>query len=71
MTGEAHFRNVAILQAQIKPNVVAANWVDLFVRDIGRLQRAIVARILIVVENDFAIEVFHTFLLAHCKVCTS
>jgi hypothetical protein len=44
--------------------VIAAHRVVLFVRNIGWLQRAIVARVLIVVKDHFTIKVFHTFLQA-------
>ena len=41
------------------PDVIAADGIAVFVGNIGMLQRAVVARVLIVIEDDVAIEVFH------------
>jgi hypothetical protein len=60
VAGKAHVSHTTVLQSQIEPNVIPTDGVIFFARNIERLQRAVIARVLIVVKNHFSIKVFHS-----------
>ena len=53
-----------VLNLEIQADLIAADGIAVFVGNIGMFQRVVIARILIMIDDVVAIEVFHLSYLA-------
>ena len=61
MPAETRISHLAILHLQVNTQFVAANGIAIFKGNIGMFERAVIARMLIMIDDVVAIKVFQDF----------